>query len=315
MKNVSPMRKIKLLSLLLFFFQSFSLVAQMATKTEPLILGVEYLFIHKYDKEDTTKRVESKMILLVSDKRSVFNHETYTSTEPYPDFVLNAPPPTAEQREAAMKRMAENANKVRKVTLEVNSKFLVNEQYSFIPSENKMVMMSNLNINFDYKVELQNPEIDWEINNEVREIGGIRCQKATGFFKGRSYTGWFATSLPFPFGPWKLKGLPGLILEAADSTGDVQFLFKELLKSKEAEVLHYDGLNPVVTSEDKYLSIKEKYFEDPIGQAKRKLEANEVISGYRFYKYTGETVKGEAALNAIKEEIKTKITNPLELKK
>lgn len=315
MKNVSPMRKIKLLSLLLFFFQSFSLVAQMATKTEPLILGVEYLFIHKYDKEDTTKRVESKMILLVSDKRSVFNHETYTSTEPYPDFVLNAPPPTAEQREAAMKRMAENANKVRKVTLEVNSKFLVNEQYSFIPSENKMVMMSNLNSNFDYKVELQNPEIDWEINNEVREIGGIRCQKATGFFKGRSYTGWFATSLPFPFGPWKLKGLPGLILEAADSTGDVQFLFKELLKSKEAEVLHYDGLNPIVTSEDKYLSIKEKYFEDPISQAKRKLEANEVISGYRFYKYTGETVKGEAALNAIKEEIKTKITNPLELKK
>ncbi len=307
------MIKFKLFGLL--FFLSFSLTAQMATKTEPLILGVEFLFTHKYNKEDTTKKIESKMILLVSDKRSVYNHETYTSTEPYPDFVLNAPPPSAEQREAAMKRMADNSNKIRKVTLDVNSKFLVNEQYSFIHSENKMLMMSNIYGNFDYKVEIPNPEIDWEINDDVREIGSIRCQKATGFFRGRSYTAWFAPSLPFPFGPWKLKGLPGLILEATDTTGEVQFLFKGLLKNEDAKVLHYDGLNPLVVSEEKYKAVREKYFEDPIGQAKRKLEANEVISGYRFYKYTGETVKGENALNAIKEEVKTKITNPLELKK
>lgn len=61
------------------------------------------------------------------------------------------------------------------------------------------------------------PEINWEIKSDKKEILGFNCQKAIGEFRGRKYTVWFTTDIPYSYGPWKLTGLPGVILEAEDS--------------------------------------------------------------------------------------------------
>lgn len=58
--------------------------------------------------------------------------------------------------------------------------------------------------------------MDWKTSEEQRSIGGIPCLKAVTQFKGRGYTAWYAPSITIPDGPWKLGGLPGLILEAYD---------------------------------------------------------------------------------------------------
>lgn len=66
-------------------------------------------------------------------------------------------------------------------------------------------------------------DIPWTILEDRDTILGFDCLKAQGFFRGRAYTAWFARQIPVPAGPWKLKGLPGLIVKAEDTEGMFRF--------------------------------------------------------------------------------------------
>jgi GLPGLI family protein len=69
------------------------------------------------------------------------------------------------------------------------------------------------------------PQIDWKITDETKKISQLTCQKAIGAWRGRIYEAWFCADLPFHAGPWKLTGLPGLIIEATDSQHQIMFKF------------------------------------------------------------------------------------------
>lgn len=66
-------------------------------------------------------------------------------------------------------------------------------------------------------------DIPWVLHNEDKKIGDYTCQKATGLYRGREYTVWFTAEIPISHGPWKLRGLPGLIMEAFDDSGRYEF--------------------------------------------------------------------------------------------
>ncbi len=76
-----------------------------------------------------------------------------------------------------------------------------------------------------FAVEENMPEINWNITQDTKEIMGLQCQKATCDFRGRTYEAWFSSQLPYSNGPWKLGGLPGLIIEASDTKKEVVFKF------------------------------------------------------------------------------------------
>lgn len=74
-----------------------------------------------------------------------------------------------------------------------------------------------------YLIKENSEKINWKIDKETKNLLGYTCQKATGICKGRKYTAWFTTDIPASFGPWKLHGLPGLILEAYDDRHFIKF--------------------------------------------------------------------------------------------
>ena len=97
------------------------------------------------------------------------------------------------------------------------------EYYQF-PNEQKLFTKDQL-MNNTYLVEEPMPAIHWKISGDKANFGDLHCQKATCHFKGRDYTAWFCPDLPVRVGPWKLNGLPGVILEAHDAKNEVVFQF------------------------------------------------------------------------------------------
>ena len=66
-----------------------------------------------------------------------------------------------------------------------------------------------------YKITEPIPVQDWNIvTDSTRQILGYHCCMATTTFRGRKWTVYFTDEIPLPLGPWKLGGLPGLILSA-----------------------------------------------------------------------------------------------------
>jgi len=72
-----------------------------------------------------------------------------------------------------------------------------------------------------YRIVEAVPVQSWSINGDsTQQIIGFICHMATTHFRGRDWKVWYSEEIPLALGPWKLSGLPGLIL-AAESKGFV----------------------------------------------------------------------------------------------
>lgn len=117
----------------------------------------------------------------------------------------------------------------------VNQAFAVNQEYKRPSLERiniyrnhkekkQLVYQGFVNERYGYTEPVKN--IKWKVGKETKKILGYTCMRADGLFRGRQWTVWFASDIAVAEGPWKLYGLPGLILETSDSTG--KFIFKAL---------------------------------------------------------------------------------------
>ena len=98
-------------------------------------------------------------------------------------------------------------------------------------------LISKLKIDYveqRHLVEEPLTNIKWEITNQQKELSGYTVTKATTSFRGRDYTAWFTNKIPVKAGPWKLQGLPGLILEAYDTEQEIYFAAKKITKTTDS---------------------------------------------------------------------------------
>jgi len=103
-------------------------------------------------------------------------------------------------------------------------------EYYQYPNERKLLTKDELMMN-SYAIVGPMPAIEWKISSDTATFGGLHCQKATCYFKGRDYTAWFCPDVPVHAGPWKLNGLPGVIVDARDAKSEVVFKFDGVEKA------------------------------------------------------------------------------------
>ena len=105
--------------------------------------------------------------------------------------------------------------------------------FYFYPETRRMIENEKMSM-FNYLFEVPYPAgIDWQIYTDLpSEISrAFTARMARGNWKGRTWTAWFCPDLPFRYGPWKLTGLPGMILQAIDSTGQISFTFERIKRN------------------------------------------------------------------------------------
>lgn len=58
------------------------------------------------------------------------------------------------------------------------------------------------------------PDIAWALTDDTLTVNGYLCQQATTMFRGVKWHVWYTEEIPSSAGPWRLRGLPGMIVEA-----------------------------------------------------------------------------------------------------
>jgi GLPGLI family protein len=106
--------------------------------------------------------------------------------------------------------------------------------------------------------------IEWKILSDTQTVNSFKCQKAEANFKGRKYTAWFCSELPFFDGPWKLSGLPGLIVNAYDSKGEIKFSMINLRNySPKEKVVSFETSQAQIITKKQLKKLVLAYMEDP----------------------------------------------------
>lgn len=93
--------------------------------------------------------------------------------------------------------------------------------YDNFPQPGKRTVTDKLFKSFYYEEDIV--PIAWEVDPRDTTILDLPCLFATCHYGGRLWKVCFTTAIPVQAGPWKLRGLPGLIVYAQDDSGVFTF--------------------------------------------------------------------------------------------
>lgn len=114
---------------------------------------------------------------------------------------------------------------------------------------------------YKYTEPLEKPQ--WKLEKETKEILDYKCQKATAKFRGRLWIVWYTPDIPIQDGPWKLCGLPGLILEAKDSDSLYSFVAIGIERKGETTI-SIPQKQYINCTRDQYLKQKDIFEQNPM---------------------------------------------------
>lgn len=240
--------------LYLLLLNAVLLNAQFKVKFQPEY-KVNYTHIFCYDTTDLNKKATTEVSLYAGNGYAVYRNSKY---EEFEEAMANL---------LTQMEISRSSNKPIPPLPTVLLRTPKSERFTSLAQRNSFLKEQLLYDNYVIPDTL--PAIKWSITKESKKLSGILCQKATGLCKGRNYTAWFAPSIPLPAGPWKLNGLPGIILEAYDETTEVKFIFASLEKITSTKIIESPRAY-VKLSKKEWDKIRDAYEDDPQAFSARK---------------------------------------------
>ena len=174
-----------------------------AVEANPAFACVKYQFTHIYDTLNPKSPDIKEMSLFIGKNSSKYVEDRiYNSVMPIVTVATNS----------EYSELSEQLNSLNNQSLGIYKNYGQSRiSIVDIVKENISLIEEDLDV------------INWKITTISKDIKGFKCLKAVGDYKGRTYEAWFCKDYPYSTGPWKLGGLPGLIIEASDLKNQVEF--------------------------------------------------------------------------------------------
>ena len=151
-----------------------------------------------------------------------------------------------------------------------------------------------------------NEELKWKVLSDTCIIAKFNCQKAEVDYGGRHWIAWFTTDIPLPEGPYYFHGLPGLIIQLADSEENFVFAATEI-KNINNNPLYEIPDGKEITWEQ-YGKLLQEFFQNPYSSVQvrgMKVVSDNENGGYKEIDYRTRIKENQKML--------LKNNNPIEL--
>ncbi len=163
-------------------------------------------------------------------------------------------------------------------------------------------------------------KMNWKLLSDTKVEGQYNLQKATTDFGGRQWIAWFCKDISLSEGPYKFRGLPGLIFEIEDT--DKNYIFK-LAKSIKFPKTYatpfldsFGGKRPLAVNEKTIAKKQLELYNDPLHDVAEAFKSN--TNPDNTYYVLGVQIKSLDQLKGMSDErrkLMLRENNPIEIDK
>lgn len=197
---------------------------------------------------------------------------------------------------------------------------------SFIWEEGLPALRRNRNSNVNtcfillndfFKMESKD-EMVWKLSPETKKVANYTLQKATTIFGGRNWVAWFNNDVNLNEGPYKFRGLPGLIFDISDDRNYFRFSLIKSYQLKEtydtANILEtFAGDRPILLNQKTLLKKQLELYNDPLHDLKENFKSADGNTKLYVFGTQVKSIEQFKTLSIQMQERMRKENNPLEL--
>lgn len=213
----------KTFPIIIFVILNTGLVS--AQSPDKVLARVRYTYINKNDTLKNGKTRGENMLLFIGKNASLFTSYDKLNFEIADELKF---------RNAITNQATSGGQPVAYISNNAPTKLMSTISYFYFAKENKLLAKENIVMTY-YLYEEETPAIKWKTTKDTIIFSSLNCLKAETTYEGKNWIAWFAPSLPFQSGPWKLNSLPGLTIEAYDESKSIHFQFAGFENAKDGD--------------------------------------------------------------------------------